>query len=93
MGNITQYASLETRSFTDEPFNAVDALVLASLAYEKMPATVQTLDDATARYGTLTARMRSWLSGPRSAGTEQPPQLAPPQHRTRGLRSAPRSAT
>ena len=85
MGNITQYASLETRSFTDEPFNAVDALVLASLAYEKMPATVQTLDDATARYGTLTARMRSWLSGPRSAGTEQPPQPAPPRHRTRGL--------
>ena len=47
--NIIDYARSETRPFgVDAPFNAVDALVLASLVYQDMPACVRTLADVEA---------------------------------------------
>ena len=37
MGNIIDYAREEQRSFEELPFNEVDALILAQLAYEDVP--------------------------------------------------------
>lgn len=58
--NIIDYARSETRPFgVDAPFNAVDALVLASLVYQDMPACVRTLADVEARSGTFHRRLSS----------------------------------
>lgn len=58
--NIIDYARSETRPFgVDAPFNAVDALVLASLVYQDMPACVRTLADVEARSGTFRRRLSS----------------------------------
>lgn len=58
--NIINYARSETRPFgVDAPFNAVDALVLASLVYQDMPACVRTLADVEARSGTFRRRLSS----------------------------------
>ena len=64
MGNIVDYVRYETRAFADEPFNAVDALVLAQLSYESVPDIVPRLDDEARRYGTFVRRLRrfSWES-------------------------------
>lgn len=59
MGNIIDYATRETRTFPECPFNAVDALVLAALCYQKPPAIVPSLDEAYERYGTLRNRVTS----------------------------------
>lgn len=45
MGNIIDYAREEQRSFEELPFNEVDALILAQLAYEDIPRLVPALDD------------------------------------------------
>lgn len=58
MGNILDYAREETRDFDERPFNAVDALVLASLAYQPMPPLVPVLTAITAAYGTARDRLR-----------------------------------
>lgn len=58
--NIIDYARSETRPFgVDAPFNAVDALVLASLVYQDMPACVRTLAAVEARSGTFRRRLSS----------------------------------
>lgn len=58
--NIIDYARSETRPFgVDAPFNAVDALMLASLVYQDMPACVRTLADVEARSGTFRRRLSS----------------------------------
>ena len=51
--NIIDYARSETRPF------GVDALVLASLVYQDMPACVRTLADVEARSGTFRRRLSS----------------------------------
>lgn len=61
-GTIIDYVAERTGSFAERAFNDVDALVLASLAYQRMPDTVATLDAATRRYGTLAARVRDMAS-------------------------------
>ena len=58
MGNIIDYVREETRGFAERPFGAVDALVLASLAYRIMPDDVPRLSDITTKYGTFSARAR-----------------------------------
>lgn len=57
MGNIIDYAREEQRSFEELPFNEVDALILAQLAYEDIPRLVPTLDDERNMYGTFRGRM------------------------------------
>lgn len=58
--NIIDYARSETRPFgVDALFNAVDALVLASLVYQDMPACVRTLAAVEARSGTFRRRLSS----------------------------------
>ena len=66
-GNIIDYARTRTGSFDERPFNDVDALVLASLAYQTMPDVVPTLADWEHRYGTTTARWRTLMSDPKTA--------------------------
>lgn len=66
-GNIIDYARTRTGSFDERPFNDVDALVLASLAYQTMPDAVPTLADWERRYGTTTARWRTLMSDPKTA--------------------------
>ena len=66
-GNIIDYARTRTGSFDERPFNDVDALVLASLAYQTMPDVVPTLADWERRYGTTTARWRTLMSDPKTA--------------------------
>ena len=58
-GNIIDYVRTRTGSFDERPFNDVDALVLASLAYQTMPDVVPTLADWERRYGTLSARLHT----------------------------------
>ena len=58
MGNIIDYAREERRSFEELPFNEVDALILAQLAYEDIPQLVPKLDDEQAIYGTFRGRVR-----------------------------------
>ena len=58
-GNIIDYVRTRTGSFDERPFNDVDALVLASLAYQTMPDVVPTLVDWERRYGTLSARLHT----------------------------------
>lgn len=58
-GNIIDYVTNRTASFEERPFNDVDALVLASLSYQRMPGAVITLDECIARYGTFKARLRN----------------------------------
>ncbi|MCI1218958.1 MAG: DUF2974 domain-containing protein [Bifidobacterium sp.] len=58
MGNILDYAREETRGFDERPFNAVDALVLASLAYLRMPPLIPSLTAITASYSTVRDRLR-----------------------------------
>lgn len=60
-GNIIEYVSRRTGSFDERPFNDVDALVLASLAYQRMPAVVPSLDTSLERYGSLGSRVRNLL--------------------------------
>ncbi|MBW3094471.1 DUF2974 domain-containing protein [Bifidobacterium sp. 64T4] len=60
MGNIIDYAREEQRSFEELPFNEVDALILAQLAYEDIPTLVPDLDDERNAYGTFFARMRNF---------------------------------
>ena len=60
MGNITDFARIETRDFTARPFDDVDALVLSQLMYERMPDCVPTLAEAERRYAGLPARLRSF---------------------------------
>lgn len=62
IGTIIDYVTERTGSFAERAFNDVDALVLASLAYQRMPDTVITLDEATRRYGTFAARVRDAMS-------------------------------
>ena len=57
MGNIIDYAREEQRSFEELPFNEVDALILAQLAYEDIPRLVPALDDERNMYGTFRGRM------------------------------------
>ena len=57
MGNIIDYAREEQRSFEELPFNEVDALILAQLAYEDIPRLVPALDDEQNMYGTFRGRM------------------------------------
>ena len=57
MGNIIDYAREEQRSFEGLPFNEVDALILAQLAYEDIPRLVPALDDERNMYGTFRGRM------------------------------------
>ncbi|KAB7789838.1 DUF2974 domain-containing protein [Bifidobacterium leontopitheci] len=61
MANIIDYAHAETRPFSRLPFNAVDALVFASLVY-KRPATTDppTMSIALSRYGTLSGRLSTF---------------------------------
>lgn len=66
-GNIIDYARTRTGSFDERPFNDVDALVLASLAYQTMPDVVPTLADWERRYGTTTARWRTLMADPKAA--------------------------
>lgn len=58
MGNIIDYAREEQRSFEELPFNEVDALILAQLAYEDIPRLVPALDDERNMYGTFRGRIR-----------------------------------
>lgn len=67
IGNIIDYVRTRTGSFDERPFNDVDALVLASLAYQTMPDVVPTLADWERRYGTTTARWRTLMSDPKTA--------------------------
>lgn len=67
IGNIIDYVRTRTGSFDERPFNDVDALVLASLAYQTMPDVVPTLADWERRYGTTTARWRTLMSDPGTA--------------------------
>ena len=57
MGNIIDYAREEQRSFEELPFNEVDALILAQLAYEDIPRLVPALEDERNMYGTFRGRM------------------------------------
>lgn len=57
MGNIIDYAREEQRSFEELPFNEVDALILAQLAYEDIPRLVPALDDERNMYGMFRGRM------------------------------------
>lgn len=57
MGNIIDYAREEQHSFEELPFNEVDALILAQLAYEDIPRLVPALDDERNMYGTFRGRM------------------------------------
>lgn len=57
MGNIIDYTREEQRSFEELPFNEVDALILAQLAYEDIPRLVPALDDERNMYGTFRGRM------------------------------------
>jgi Protein of unknown function (DUF2974) len=57
VGNIIDYAREEQRSFEELPFNEVDALILAQLAYEDIPRLVPALDDERNMYGTFRGRM------------------------------------
>lgn len=66
-GNIIDYARTRTGSFDERPFNDVDALVLASLAYQTMPDTVPELADWERRYGTASARWRTLMADPKAA--------------------------
>ena len=58
MGNIIDYAREEQRSFEELPFNEVDALILAQLAYEDIPRLVPALNDERNMYGTFRGRIR-----------------------------------
>lgn len=58
MGNIIDYAREERRSFEELPFNEVDALILAQLAYEDIPQLVPDLDAEQEAYGTFLGRVR-----------------------------------
>lgn len=68
MGNIIDYAREERRSFEELPFNEVDALVLAQLAYEDIPTLVPDLDDEQNAYGTPLARLRNFRLDRRHVG-------------------------
>lgn len=63
MGNIIDYAREEQRSFEELPFNEVDALILAQLAYEDIPRLVPALDDERNMYGTFRGRMHHFPMG------------------------------
>lgn len=58
MGTILDYAERERHGFDERPFNAVDALILSSLAYQDMPDTVTDLAGVQRRYGTLRSRLK-----------------------------------
>ena len=68
MGNIIDYAREERHSFEELPFNEVDALVLAQLAYEDIPTLVPDLDDEQKTYGTPLARLRNFRLDRRHVG-------------------------
>ena len=57
MGTIVEYARQETRPFGELPFSEVDALVLAQLTYESVPAAVPALRTLEDDYGTLRRRL------------------------------------
>lgn len=57
MKNILDYAEQDVHTFDQRPFNAVDALVLACLSYQDMPAIVPGLQTMTAQYGTWRSRL------------------------------------
>ena len=81
-GNIIDYVRTRTGSFDERPFNDVDALVLASLAYQTMPDVVPTLVDWERRYGTASARWRTLMAGPFSPTPRWP---TPPRPCTRRI--------
>lgn len=60
VGNILDYVASETRTFAELPFNEVDALVFAQLAYEDVPDAVPTLDDLEKSQGTLRRRLAAF---------------------------------
>lgn len=60
VGNILDYVAGETRTFAELPFNEVDALVFAQLAYEDVPDAVPTLDGLEESQGTLRRRLRAF---------------------------------
>ena len=45
MGSIIEYVKTEMRTFTEEPFSAVDSLVLSQIAYFKLSGLVPGLYD------------------------------------------------
>lgn len=55
---IIDYAQAADEAFAKRPLNDADALVLACLAYERMPSTVPTLEECEHRYGTVARRLR-----------------------------------
>ncbi|MBT1178086.1 DUF2974 domain-containing protein [Bifidobacterium callimiconis] len=64
MGNIIDYVREETRGFDERPFGDVDALVLASVAYQKLPPSAPRLSEQTERYGTFWKRLKAFWRVP-----------------------------
>ncbi|KFI57871.1 DUF2974 domain-containing protein [Bifidobacterium gallicum] len=60
MGTVTDYVQTETQDFSVVPFNEVDALVYAMLAYCPIPDEIPTLDELEERYGTLAKRLKQF---------------------------------
>lgn len=62
MPNIIDYANIADEDFTERPITDADALILACLAYERMPDIVPPLDFVEEKYGTRLRRLRnaSW---------------------------------
>ena len=60
MATIIDYAAEQTASFTELPYNETDALVLASLAYQRMPDIVPTYASTLARLETVRDRIRAF---------------------------------
>lgn len=60
MGTIIDYASLETRDFSQYPFHAADAMVYALLSYDKIPAEIPSIDELMQRYGSTRNKLRGF---------------------------------
>ncbi|MUH59533.1 DUF2974 domain-containing protein [Bifidobacterium canis] len=60
MGTIVDYASLETRDFSQYPFRAADAMVYALLSYDKIPAEIPSIDELMQRYGSTRNKLRGF---------------------------------
>ena len=59
MATIIDYAAEQRADYTELPYNETDALVLATLAYQRMPDIVPSYDTTLERLGTIGARIRS----------------------------------
>lgn len=60
MGTIVDYASLETRDFSQYPFRAADAMVYALLSYDKIPVEIPSIDELMRRYGSTRNKLRGF---------------------------------